>query len=63
MENEESEIVFLNKVLEKLISYHCGYHKQLKKMILNRIKLRSRRKKENRKKGSNLKRSFEQSGH
>lgn len=32
----EDELIFLDKVLERLSGYHCGQHKQLEKMILNR---------------------------
>jgi hypothetical protein len=34
----DDEIVFLDKVLERLKGYVCGGHKQLEKMILNRQK-------------------------
>ena len=33
-----AEIIFLEKVLERLKGYACGEHKQLEKMIQNRIK-------------------------
>lgn len=36
--SEEDETIFLNKALERLKGYACGQHKQLEKMILNRIK-------------------------
>ena len=36
--NELEEISFLKKVRERLRGYHCGEHKELDKMILNRIK-------------------------
>jgi len=32
------EIIFLDKFLERLRGYHCGCHKQLEQMILNRKK-------------------------
>lgn len=32
------EIVFLEKVLERLSGYSCGSHLQLEKMVRNRIK-------------------------
>lgn len=35
----EEEIDNLNKILERLKGYGCGYHKQLEKQILNRIKI------------------------
>lgn len=35
---EYNEILFLNKVLERLKGYACGRHKNLEKMILNRQK-------------------------
>jgi hypothetical protein len=34
----EDEISFLKKARERLRGYHCGEHKELDKMILNRIK-------------------------
>ena len=34
----EEEIIFLNKVKERLKGYACGYHKELENMINNRIK-------------------------
>jgi hypothetical protein len=38
LEEQKKELVFLNKLQERLNSYYCGYHKQLNKMIDNRKK-------------------------
>jgi hypothetical protein len=38
VEEQKKELVFLNKLQERLNGYHCGYHKQLNKMIDNRKK-------------------------
>ena len=35
----DNEITTINKYLERLRGYSCGYHKQLEKQMLNRIKL------------------------
>ena len=35
----DDEITTINKFLERLRGYGCGYHKQLEKQMLNRIKL------------------------
>jgi hypothetical protein len=35
---EADELDFLNKLKERLKGYHCGYHKELNKMIENRMK-------------------------
>ena len=35
---KEEEIVFLDKILERLGGYSCGKHKQLTKTIINRKK-------------------------
>jgi len=37
-EQKKDEIGFLLKVKERLKGYGCGYHKQLQKMLFNRIK-------------------------
>ena len=37
-EQREEEIESINKFLERLKGYGCGYHKQLEKQMLNRIK-------------------------
>ena len=34
----DDEIESINKFLERLRSYGCGYHKQLEKQMLNKIK-------------------------
>jgi len=34
----DTEIEFINKALERLRGYACGYHVQLTKMLENRIK-------------------------
>jgi len=36
--SSKEEIIFLNKVKERLKGYACGYHKELENMINNRIK-------------------------
>ena len=36
LETQSRELVFLNKLQERLNGYHCGYHEQLNKMINNR---------------------------
>jgi hypothetical protein len=36
LEEQKKELVFLNKLQERLNGYHCGYHEQLNKMINNR---------------------------
>ena len=36
--SSKEEIIFLNKVKERLKGYACGYHKELEKMLDNRIK-------------------------
>ena len=38
LEVQSKELVFLNKLQERLNGYHCGYHEQLNKMINNRKK-------------------------
>jgi hypothetical protein len=38
VEEQKKELVFLNKLQERLNGYHCGYHEQLNKMINNRKK-------------------------
>ena len=35
----DDEITTTDKYLERLRGYACGYHKQLEKQMLNRIKL------------------------
>ena len=37
-EKMDDEITTINKYLERLKGYSCGYHKQLEKQMLNRIK-------------------------
>lgn len=40
----DDEITTIRKYLERLKGYNCGYHKQLEKQMLNRIKLLSQEK-------------------